>query len=227
MVLMYGENIDINGDGRYRGYLSISKGGTGPGVIVLQEWWGLVGHIKEVADRFAEAGFTALAPDLYHGESAVEPEEAGKLMMALNIEETELILRKTIESLMKHPAVAGLKVGVVGFCMGGQLSMFAACSNPNIGACVNFYGIHPNVHPNFGNLNGPVLGFFAEHDAYAGPEQVKVLDKALTNADKEHEFHIFAGRHHAFFNNERPAFEKKAADEAWTRMIDFFRQNLE
>lgn len=223
---MNGEMVDVNGGGLYKGYLSIPESGSGPGVVVIQEWWGLVGHIKAVADRFAEAGFTALAPDLYKGESTVEPEEAGKLMMALNIEETETILRKTINSLLAHPAVTGDKVGVVGFCMGGQLSLFAACTNPQIGACVDFYGIHPNVHPSFSALQGPVLGFFAEHDNYAGPEQVEAMSKELDEAGKAHEFHIFPGTHHAFFNDGRPAYDPAAAQRAWTRMIEFFRQNL-
>lgn len=225
---MRGQLIDFPGNGSsFQGYLSPAASGTGPGVIVLQEWWGLVGHIKAVADRFAEAGFTALAPDLYQGKSTTEPDEAGSLMMALNIEQTELALRGAVKTLLDHKAVVGEKVGVVGFCMGGQLSLFAACANPEIGACVNFYGVHPNVHPEIDRLQAPVLGFFAEHDAYASPSAVAALSAQLTAAGKSHEFLTFSGAHHAFFNDERPeVYDADASAQAWGRTLAFFREHL-
>src|SRR6185503_7134109 len=122
------------------GYLSKPASGKGPGVIVIQEWWGLVDHIKEVADRFAREGFVAFAPDLYHGKTTKSPDEAGKLFMAFNIDGAEKDLRGAIEFLLAQKETEGEKVGTVGFCMGGQLSLSAACVNPNVGACVNFYG---------------------------------------------------------------------------------------
>ncbi len=133
--------------GKTTGYLTKPESGEGPGVIVLQEWWGLVGHIKNVADRFAAAGYVALAPDLYHGEVTKSPDEAGKLMMALNIEQTEKDLSGAVDYLAGN--ARGNKIGIVGFCMGGQLALFAACKNARIGACVDFYGIHPNVKPDY------------------------------------------------------------------------------
>src|SRR5262245_25781048 len=111
------------------GYLSIPEKGTGPGVVVIQEWWGLVDHIKDVCDRFAAEGFVALAPDMYHGKSTKSPDEAGKLMMALNIDKAEKDLRGAVEYLAGHPATTSAKVGIVGFCMGGALSLFAATQN--------------------------------------------------------------------------------------------------
>lgn len=223
-----GEMIRFRGNGHeYSGYLARSASGQGPGVIVLQEWWGLVGHIKDVADRFAEAGFTALAPDLYKGEVASEPDEAGSLMMALNIQEAEKILNGAVDRLLEDEATVGDRVGVVGFCMGGQLAMYAAAVNPKIGACVNFYGIHPNVHPPFENLQGPMLGFFAEHDAYANAEAVEGLRAKLTAADKAHEFTIFPGTHHAFFNSDRPeVHHPDASATCWEKMKAFFKKEL-
>ncbi|HEY3782861.1 MAG TPA: dienelactone hydrolase family protein [Fimbriimonadaceae bacterium] len=220
--------ISFECDGEsYQGYLSKSETGQGPAVVVIQEYWGLVGHIKDVADRFAAEGFTVLAPDFYKGEIATEPEEAGKLMMALNISETEKILRCAIRRLLADPAVSTQKAGVVGFCMGGQLSLFAATTNEEIGACVDFYGIHPNVHPQFQKLKGPVLGFFAEHDDYASPEAVAALDSELTAAGKAHDFTMFAGTHHAFFNDQRPeVYDAAASKEAWEEMTAFFRDNV-
>lgn len=227
MEPMKGETIPLpNGDAATEGYLSIPASGRGPGVVVVQEWWGLVGHIKDVCDRFADEGFVALAPDLFQGETADEPDEAGTLMMALNIAKTDAIFRKTILTLLAHPAVERGKVGVVGFCMGGQLAMFAAAGNPAIGACVNFYGIHPNVQPVFRDLNAPLLGIFAETDDYASPDAVNALDSELRLLDKPHEFITYPGTHHAFFNNDRPAYNEGAAEDAWKRTIEFLKANL-
>jgi carboxymethylenebutenolidase len=226
---MKGEMIRFNGGAEtYEGYLAPSDTGSGPGVIVIQEWWGLVEHIKDVCDRFSSAGFTALAPDLYRGKTANGPDEAGELMMALNIGETEQILRRAIAALKAHPSVRGDKVGVVGFCMGGQLALFAAATNPEIGACVDFYGIHPHVKPEFENLQGPVLGIFAERDEYASPEAVRALDRELTEKGKEHEFKTYPDTDHAFFNDtRREVYNDAAAKDAWERVTEFLRDRLE
>src|SRR5262245_18857620 len=130
------------------GYLATPTAGKGPGVLVIQEWWGLVRHIKNVCDRFAAEGFTALAPDMYHGQTADEPDGAGKLFMALNIAQAEKDLRGAAATLAAHSSTA--KLGAVGFCMGGQLALFAATLNPSVGATVNFYGIHPNLRAGYG-----------------------------------------------------------------------------
>ncbi|WP_158409125.1 dienelactone hydrolase family protein [Fimbriimonas ginsengisoli] len=216
-----------DGSHEHDAYLSPSKTGKGPGVIVIQEWWGLVDHIKRVCDRFADEGFTALAPDLYHGKSTKEPDEAASMMQALNIAHTEAILRKAIMTLMVNPATEGEKIGVVGFCMGGQLALFAAGSNPVIKACVNFYGIHPNVEPSYRTLSGPVLGIFAEHDDCVDPELVKAMSKELTLLGKVHEFITYPGAQHAFFNDDRPeVYDAAAAADAWKRTIRFLKENL-
>ncbi len=216
------------GDAAYAGYLAGSATGKGPGVIVLQEWWGLVGHIKNVTDRLAEAGFTALAPDLYNGVSTQEPDEAGSLLMALNIAETEKLLACAIQRLLDDEATSGEKAGVIGFCMGGQLSLFAACANPtNIGACVDFYGIHPNVQPDLASLQAPMLGIFAEHDDYASPDAVAEMSGKLDALGKKHEFVTYPGAHHAFFNDDRPAvYNGEAATDAWSRVLAFLKGNL-
>src|ERR671927_279975 len=115
---MPSEMIEFKSNGgTTRGYLAVPESGKGPGVIVIQEWWGLVPHIKDVADRFAAEGFVALAPDLYHGRATTSPDEAGKLMMALDIEQTEKDLRGAINYLLAHESVTSNKVGTVGFCM--------------------------------------------------------------------------------------------------------------
>ena len=207
------------------GYLATPASRTGPGVIVIQEWWGLVPHIKKVADRFAAEGFSALAPDMYHGQTASEPDGAGKLFMALNIAQAEKDLQGATKYLKAHSS--GAKVGAVGFCMGGQLALFAATLDASIGACVNFYGIHPNVKPDYRKLAGPVLGLYAEKDGFVTPDVAKGVDKAIKEAGKSSEIHIYPGVNHAFFNDERAdVYNKAAADDAWKRTLTFFRQHL-
>ena len=207
------------------GYLATPASGKGPGILVIQEWWGLVQHIKNVCDRFAAEGFTALAPDMYHGKTADEPDAAGKLFMALNIAQAEKDLRGATQYLAGQSSTS--KLGVVGFCMGGQLALFAATLNPSIGACVNFYGIHPNVKPDYSKLSGPVLGLYAEKDGFVTPQVAKDVDAAIKAAGKSSEIHIYPGVDHAFFNDDNTgAYNKPAADDAWRRTLDFFRKNL-
>jgi len=210
-----------------QGYLAAPAAGKGPGLLVIQEWWGLVGHIKKVCDRFAAEGYTALAPDLYHGKAAAEPDEAGKLMMALDIARAEKDLSGAGAFLLAQPTIAGTKLGAVGFCMGGQLALFAATTNPSIGACVNFYGIHPNVKPNYARLAGPVLGLYAEKDGFVTPQVAREVEAAIKAAGKSVETHIYPGVNHAFFNDERAdAYNAAAAQDAWRRTLDFFGKHL-
>ena len=212
---------------KYEGYLAKPDSGSGPGIIVIQEWWGLVGHVKDLADRFAAEGFVSLAPDLYGGKVATEPDEAGKLMMSLNIAEAERILSLGIGCLLDDDATTSASVGVIGFCMGGQLALFAAGANPAVTACVDFYGIHPNVTPSYSNFVGPVLGIFAERDSYASPEAVANLDAELNAHNKAHEFITYPGTDHAFFNDARPeVYNAEASKDAWGRVLAFMRGHV-
>jgi carboxymethylenebutenolidase len=199
----------------------------GPGVVVIQEWWGLVPHIEDIVNRFAAAGFVALAPDLFHGRIARSPDEAGKMMMALKIDEAATDLAGAIHYLKEGGGAAGAKVGTVGFCMGGALSLYAACLNSDVGACVVFYGGHPNVKPNIAALQAPVLGIFAGRDTFVSPQVVADLDQKLTAAHKRHEFHTYQNTQHAFFNDARPEVHDAAASaDAWQKTLDFFRREL-
>ncbi len=223
---MAGKMVSFPSNGQTtEAYLATPAAGKGPGVLVIQEWWGLVGHIKSVCDRFAAAGFSALAPDMYHGQTASEPDGAGKLFMALNIAQAEKDLRGAATHLLQHSSTA--KLGAVGFCMGGQLALFAATLNPSVGACISFYGIHPNVKPDYSKLSGPVLGLFAEKDQFVNPSAARAVDLAIKGAGKQSEIHIYPGVDHAFFNDERAdVYNKAAADDAWKRTLDFFRKHL-
>jgi carboxymethylenebutenolidase len=209
------------------GYLAVPASGGGPGVIVLQEWWGLVDHIKDVADRLAAAGFVALAPDMYHGESTTSPDDAGKMMMALDIGRAEKDLRGAIGYLLSRPEVTTDHVGTVGFCMGGQLSLYAACENAAVGACVVFYGIHPNVAPNLSTLQAPVLGFFAEKDGFVPPAAARQLEADLNAAGRSADITVFDDADHAFFNDTRPeVYDEAHAATCWSRMLAFYREHV-
>lgn len=224
---MTGRMIPFRGNGAsYRGYLSPAPSPS-PGVVVVQEWWGLDDHIQDVCDRFAAEGFTALAPDLYKGVVTKSPDEAGKLLMALDMAETEKILRGGIAALVEDPACSSETAGIVGFCMGGQLAVFAAATSPDlVSACVDFYGGHPKANPPLENLRAPILGIFAEKDRSVTPEVVAALDRRLTALGKAHEFHTYPGTQHAFFNDTRPIHDPAASRDAWRRTLDFFRQNV-
>jgi carboxymethylenebutenolidase len=224
---MKGRMIEFKGNGEtYNGYLS-TPANAAPGIVVIQEWWGLVDHIMDVSDRFAAEGFAALSPDLYKGKKTRSPDEAGKMFMALNIVEAEKIMRRAIGALLSNPACNSKTVGVVGFCMGGQLALYAAATNPDtVSACVDYYGVHPNVHPPLENLKAPVLGFFGERDSSVNPQVVNQLKQKLTAAGKHHEFHSYKADH-AFFNDTRPeVYNSEAARDSWQKMIAFFREHV-
>jgi carboxymethylenebutenolidase len=222
-----GERITFKANGRTtEGYLA-RPAGSGPGVVVIQEWWGLVPHIEHIADRFAAEGFAALAPDLYHGEKTTSPDQAGKLMMSLRIDEAAKDLDGAIDYLQQQKGVTGSKVGTVGFCMGGALSLFAASRNHKVGACVVFYGGHPHVKPDLASLQAPVLGIWAGKDGFVTPQVVAELDKQLTSAGKRHEFHTYPDAQHAFFNDTRKeVHDAKASADAWNKTLAFFRREL-
>lgn len=207
------------------GYLARATRAEAPGVVVVQEYWGLNDHIKDVADRFAAAGYQALAPDLYHGLVATEPDEAGKAMMAMRIDDAAKDLRGAIQYVKQ---VTGKNAGTVGFCMGGALSLFAACENPDdVAACVDFYGGHPAVKYGLERLRAPVLGLFAAKDTFVSPEKVEELDAELTRLGKAHDFVVYPDADHAFFNDTRQTvYKADAARDAWDRVLQFFGRHL-
>jgi carboxymethylenebutenolidase len=223
-----GKEIEFESGGdRVRAYLAIPDGGRGPGVLVIQEWWGLVDHIRDVCDRFAREGFVALAPDLYRGDSTGDPDEAGRLMMDLEIPRAAADLDGATAALLGEDAVDGARVGAVGFCMGGQLALYAATRNPRIGAVVDFYGVHPNVTLDLSGLEAPVLGVFAEKDAFVPPAAARKLESDLEGAGKRADFHVFDDVDHAFFNDTRPdVYDAEAAAKAWTLTLNFLRAEL-
>jgi carboxymethylenebutenolidase len=221
-----GEMIEFKSNGgTCTGYLA---GNSGPGVIVIQEWWGLVPHITDIADRFAAEGFTALAPDLYHGEVTTEPDNAGKLLMGMNLTTAGKDISGAIDVLQERTGRP--KVGVTGFCMGGGLSLMAACLRPDaVAAAAPFYGgMRPDTVIEWDNLAATVEGHYAETDrGNAAPEAIKALEEELRAKGKDATFHVYPGTHHAFFNDTRPdVYHAEASRIAWDRTLALFRAHL-
>jgi carboxymethylenebutenolidase len=220
-----GEMVTFKSNGHTcAGYIA----GSGPGVLVIQEWWGLVPHIKDVVDRFAAEGFTALAPDLYHGESSTEPDGAGKLMMALNLEQAAKDMSGAIDLLQERSG--NEKVGVVGYCMGGGLALVVASKRPDaIAACAPYYGVIPwaSAQPDWGAIKAKVVGEYAELDDFANPEAVRSLEATLRDKGVDATMHIHLGTHHAFFNDSRPeVYSAEASAESFARTVALFREAL-
>ena len=224
-----GEMIEFPSNGTSGiGYLATPPTGDGPGVVVIQEYWGLVDHIKDLCDRFAAAGFTALAPDLYHGKVASEPDEAGKYMMAMEIQRASKDMSGAIDELLKRTKRS--KVGVVGYCMGGGLALVLGAARPDsVAAIVPFYGLipWPEAAPDYSAISGAIQGHYAQRDDFAPPAASRALESKLMELGKEVEFFVYPGAHHAFFNDTRPeVYDGEASRQAWDRLVPFFHEHL-
>lgn len=209
------------------GYLARPDGGEAqPGIIVLQEWWGLNDHIKDVTWRFAEQGYVALAPDLYKGVVATEPDEARKLVMELDMEEAVREIQRAVGFLLEQGYVAGEKTGIVGFCMGGRLVLMTALQEERLGASVAFYGspLAPEQAP---EAKSPILGLYGSADNGIPVDGVNAMGEALTEAGIENEIHIYDGAQHAFFNDTRESsYDAEAAADAWEKTLTWFSTHL-
>jgi carboxymethylenebutenolidase len=215
------------------GYLASPAGDTAgapvAGVIVIQEWWGLVHHVTSVADRFAAEGFLALAPDLYHGVQTSEPDEAMKLLMGLAMDQAAKDIAGAAACLAGRPDCTG-KIGVVGFCMGGSLALWAATLSPEIVAASGYYPPLPweRMRPVWPNYHGKAaLIHTSEEDG--GPEDSDILagKRLIEQGGGAVTVHGYPGTRHAFFNDERPeVYDAAAAELSWARTLAFLRASL-
>ncbi|HEX6537835.1 MAG TPA: dienelactone hydrolase family protein [Candidatus Dormibacteraeota bacterium] len=226
-----GEMVEFpcNGEGA-TGYLALPASGRGPGVVVIQEWWGIVSHIKNVCERFAEAGFVALAPDLYHGKTTTEPDEAGKLIMELQLDRAGREIAGAGRWLAASERTAGDHVGIVGFCAGGALALYAATLSEVFTAAVAFYpglAFVERAQPDFTAARGSVLLHWAEHDHAYDRESSAQLEERLRAAGLDVLGHWYDDSGHAFFNDDRPeVYKPEQARLAWDRTLAFFRKHL-
>ena len=200
--------------------------GKGPAVVVIQEWWGLVPHIEDVVDRFAKEGFLAIAPDLYHGNTAKSPDEAQRMLMELDVERAEREIAAAGESLLSRPECTSKKYGVIGFCMGGALAQYVASKEPKAGAAVSFYGGFKKVVIDWNGLSAPILLIYGEDDKGVPAEQGRELEKKLKQLGKNVEVKTYPGANHAFFNDTGRNYKPDAAADAWRRAVAFLREHV-
>ncbi|HUW77570.1 MAG TPA: dienelactone hydrolase family protein [Candidatus Nanopelagicaceae bacterium] len=212
------------------GYLAVPESGSGPGVIVIQEWWGLVGHITDVTDRFAEAGFVALAPDLYHGVETTEPDEAQRLLMGLAMDVAAADISGAARYLKSLPSNSSEKVGTVGFCMGGSLALWSATLAPQVAATVAFYPGLPweRMAPKWQNYQGKhAMIHCSESDGTSSDPGIQLAKTSIEGAGGQVQLFDYPGTHHAFFNSDRPeVFDAASSELAWDRTLEFFRTHL-
>ena len=223
-----GKMVEFRADGRTaQGYLVEPAGpGPHPGLVVVQEWWGLNDHIKDVADRFAAEGYVAFAPDLYEGVVTTDPTKAGELMQRLDQNKALQTLNGAVEFLKGQEAVNPDRLAVAGFCMGGSFALLLPCHNKSLKAAAPFYG---DVPPDdvLKNLSAPILFIGAENDFWITQDKMDRLKEALAKFGKEGEVKVYKGVGHAFFNDTRPdAYDKEAAEDAWRRVLDFFAAHV-
>lgn len=224
-----GQRVEFPSNGHTcQGHMASPPSGSGPAVVVIQEWWGIVEHIEELVDRFAAAGFFAIAPDLYHGKTTKSPDDAGKMLMELDVERAVREIAGAGAYLLSQPGCTSKKYGVVGFCMGGALAQYAATHDAkNVGAAVSFYGGFKQVAPKWEDLQAPILLIYGENDKGVPPESGRQLEQKLRALGKDVELVVYPGADHAFFNDTRPAVHHpEAAADAWKRTLELFRRAL-
>jgi carboxymethylenebutenolidase len=205
-----------------RGYFADAGAGR-PGVVVIQEWWGLNEHISSIADRFAAVGFSALAPDLYRGRIAANPDEASHLMTGLDFPDAT---HQDIAGAVQFLSQRCTRVGVTGFCMGGALTVASAVHVPGLSAAVCFYGIPPAAFADPAKISIPFQGHFASRDDWCTPAAVDGLEQAMRGAGAQPDIHRYVADH-AFFNKTRPeVYDAECAELAWARTLAFFSQYL-
>jgi carboxymethylenebutenolidase len=227
------ETVEFRSNGnRASGYLVKPPAGTGPGVLVIQEWWGLDSGIKEMTDRLGAAGFVALAPDLFHGELAAhhEMDKASRLMQSLPPDRAARDMSGAVDFLSSHPAVTGKGIGVVGFCMGGMLAFILAANRPDrVKALVPFYGYpQGNTEPDWSKLGASVRGHMAEHDTFFTPAGARALEARLRAMNKDVTLTVHPGTGHAFMgpHNALGTLNTTVAAQIWPQVVSFLKETL-
>jgi carboxymethylenebutenolidase len=223
-----GKKVNLKGGRQpFEGYLAKpSGGGPAPAVVVIIEWWGMNDQIQKVADRLAAEGYVALVPDLYHGHVTSDPEKAHELMRGLDVQEALRDLGSAVDYLHSLPEVGKSKIGSIGFCMGGGLSLQLALHRKDLAGAVMFYGQPETDKAVLKGISCPVLGLFGEEDQGIPREKVEAMEKGLKEVGKGCEVKMYSGAGHAFFNETRPSYKAEAASDAWTRTLAFFKARL-
>jgi carboxymethylenebutenolidase len=223
-----GQKVEFPSNGHTcQGYFAAPASGKGPAVVVIQEWWGLVPHIEDLVNRFAGAGFCAVAPDLFHGKTTKSPDEAGKMLMELDADRAEREIAGAGEFLLSRPECSSKTYGIIGFCMGGALAQYAATKQPKTGAAVSFYGGFRSVNYDWENLEAPLLLIYGENDKGVPPASGRERETMLKELGKTVEVVVYPNAGHAFFNDTRPeAYNADASQDAWKRAVEWMRSHL-
>ena len=215
--------------GTAHGYLAVPEGGSGPGLIVIQEWWGLDDSLKKVVDRFAAEGFVALAPDLFGGRVAHDSDEAGQMLSSLPVEQATKDLAVGVDFLIGHEGVTSSTVGVVGYCMGGAFALLlAAQQGDRVSASVSYYGVGPGTPESYAGITAAVQGHYGTQDQMMPADQARTTAEQIrSESGAEVEFFYYdAG--HAFMNpdDKMGTHKPELAEQAWSRTLEFLRSRL-
>lgn len=212
--------------GTAQGYLAVPDSPNGKALIVVQEWWGLMDEIKAIADRYAAAGYYALVPDLYRGETTDQPDEAQQKLMALNVEQAEKDLVGAVDYVAERADAS--EVGSTGYCMGGALCLYAASLNPKVAATSSFYYVFPHGKPDWSKIEGPVLMHFGTADDFIPVSDAEALIDEIKAAGVDTVAEFYEGAGHAFCNaaNRLGTYNEEYAELAFSRNLEFFEKNL-
>jgi carboxymethylenebutenolidase len=216
--------------GQAHGYLAKPASGSGPGLIVIQEWWGLDDHIAGLVDRFAGAGFVALAPDLFGGKVAHDADTAGNYMQELPAEQATRDLAGAVDFLLQDKDVTSSKIGAVGFCMGGGFVLqLAAQQGDKIGAAVPFYGVGQGVPDQYRGITAPVQGHYAENDNFYPVDKAREQEQQIREQSQNEVTFFYYPAGHAFHNDtdKMGTYDPESAKQAWERSVEFLHANLD
>lgn len=219
-----GEKVTFPSNGSTaHGYLALPESGSGPGLIVIQEWWGLVDHIVDLTDRFAAAGFVALAPDLYGGKTTHDAETAGKYLTELPVEQAARDLGGAVDYLLGRPEVTSSSVGAVGFCMGGGFVLLLAKNQgEKVSIAISCYPANTGMLGDLTGIAASVQLHLAEKDDFFPLDAGQELANTLREGGTDVTVHVYPNEGHAFLNDENllGTYDKEAADLLWKRMVD-------
>jgi len=230
MAVIRTSNVELkgNGDGAYAYVAQPDDNAKHPGVVLIQEWWGIEPHIRDLAHKLAAEGFVVAVPDLFHGKVVTEPDEAQKMVMMIagNIDKAAREIIGALETVKAMPNVEPKKLGLMGFCVGGMLTLVVASRYPDLGAVVAFYpgGYDPKPE-DVAKVNAPVLAFYGRRDQSIPMEQVDKIEKMFKAAGKDYTAKVYdAG--HAFINPAHGMGDERAAAEAWPLAVNFLKEKL-
>jgi carboxymethylenebutenolidase len=230
MAVIRTSNVDlkVNGDGAYAFVAQPDDNAQHPGVVLIQEWWGIEPHIRNLAQKLAAEGFVVAVPDLFHGKIATEPDDAQKMVMMIggNIDRAAREIIGALETLKAMPNVNPKKLGLMGFCIGGLMAYVVASRYADLGAVVPFYGAGYDPKPEeVAKVNAPVLAIYGRKDGSIPMEQVEKIEKMYKAAGKDFTLKVFDASH-AFLNPDHGMGDEKSAAEAWPLAVRFLKEHL-